>query len=97
MLGTPDIGIFDMATRTGIPLNGSRNNSVFAPDNGGTVNSVFAPLEEHLSKYNRFFMRYTSLEGNDFLEATLCGEEPSALFDEFHVTLKRLCDELMVR
>ena len=52
----------------------------------------FARLEEHLSKYQRFFVRYTT---EDFLQATLCGKEPNDEFQNFHVELKAITDQIM--
>ena len=64
LLGDPYYGVITQSENKGIALE--------AP--------YFEKLEEHLSKYQRFFVRYTT---EDFIQATLCGKDPAMRCDEY--------------
>ena len=64
ILGDPYYGVITQSESKGITLEPP----------------YFEKLEEHLSKYQRFFVRYTT---EDFIQATLCGKDPAMRCDEY--------------
>ena len=64
LLGDPYYGVLTQSENKGITLEPP----------------YFEKLEEHLSKYQRFFVRYTT---EDFIQATLCGKDPAMRCDEY--------------
>jgi hypothetical protein len=51
-----------------------------------------APMEAHLSKFQRYFVRYTT---EDFLQAVLYSREPERVFEHYHTGIKALCDNFL--